>query len=112
VGWGGGEFVEMCFLRRCFHDDYFKVGEVEVFHEGFELRCRRCIAISYGAVVETCGYDEEYHFRVLVLYLVLCCVVLCCVVLCGYVLYREYFIVKLITQSLNHSIRLKQVNGG
>jgi hypothetical protein len=50
--------------------------------------------ISYGAVVEeTCGYDEEYHFRV-GLYLVLCCVVLCCVVLCGYVLYISYIMVK------------------
>jgi hypothetical protein len=55
------------------------------------VRCR-CIAISYGAVVEeTCGYDEEYHFRVQVY--TLCCVVLCCVVyLFVDTHYIEYFI--------------------
>jgi hypothetical protein len=90
----GGEFVEKCVsCAVVFHDDYFKVGEVEVFHEGFELR-------DAGGVL---------RFS--------CCVVLCCVVLCCVVWIRIiwgilYMVNALITQSLNHSIGLKRVNGG
>jgi hypothetical protein len=66
------------FLRRCFTTT---MGELRFSSRGFRAaRCRRCIAISYGAVVEeTCGYDEEYHFGVWPINV--CCVVLCCVVL-------------------------------
>jgi hypothetical protein len=64
------------------------VGEVEVFHEGFELRAGGVMRFRMGQSLRRHVVTTKNIFGVR-LYLVLCCVVLCCVVLCGYVLYGE-----------------------
>jgi hypothetical protein len=106
VGWGGRRVRRNVFLAPLFSDDYFKVERLR-FSRGFRVAipavyCDFRMGQSLRRhVVTTKNIISGFGYT-------LCCVVLCFVLcLCGYVLYGILYMVNaLITQSLNHSIRL------